>query len=209
MPVYSNSFKTSSVMIALAAALAVLTNTTLAEEMPMGDFHAKFQEATGKTWESADPQEKRDFVHQAGKTTAETSLKAKAEPQRPDDQSSNLKREITVHARKQFLEANGKPWEEGTVEEQEAFLKEYRKLKNKAARLEEQKKRKEEALERKKERRKKAAREAKDKAQREKEKQKRDEARALEKERKAEKKKLEKRMKELEADRKKMRRKHR
>lgn len=182
---------------------------SFAEETSFDAFQARFQKATGKTWESADPQEKRDFVHQDNKTTAEAPIKAKIEPLVSGEQSFNLKREATVQVRKQFLKENGKPWEEGTEEEQEAFLNEYRKLKSKEAKLEEQKKRHEEALEMGKERQKAANSRAIQRAQRAKEKQESDEARVREKKKKAEKKKLEEIQKKIKEKHKKMQRKHR
>jgi len=99
-----------------------------AAEMSMEDFRAKFQETTGKTWESADKKEKRAFVRKQVKIA---SLKARKNSTKifvaPDnDKSSNLKRTVNVDVRKKFFAKYQKDWKEGTPEEQETFLEEYK-----------------------------------------------------------------------------------
>ncbi len=215
MPIYSKFAQNSFVLTAVLLALASAGRMSFAEEMSMDAFHAKFQEATGKPWESATAEERQDFVHQYQKTAAETLKKTKLEnlnkeerASEPGGQSSNLKREVNVQARKQFLEENGKPWEEGTAEEQEAFLKKYKEKKREGDRLEKQKEREEQALERTKEDQKKAALRAIQEKKRAEEAQKLAKKRAWEEKKKAEKEKLEERMLKLKEMREELKRKH-
>lgn len=212
MSVYSNSFKTSSVMITLAAALTVLTSATLAEEMPMGDFHAKFQEATGKSWETADSTEKRDFVREYHTTFTETLKRTKlASPGEEkiapaaNDQSSNLKREATVKVRKEFLKENEKDWDEATAQEQEAFLKKYKIKMQEEIRLEQQKAMEDRARQQEKEYQKQQVLFEEQQKKQDKEFKRLEEERALQEKKDAEKRKLEESFRKFEETRQKMR----
>lgn len=212
MPVYSNSFKTSSVMIALAAALTILTSTIWAEETSMGDFRVKFQETTGKSWETAGPAEKRDFVREYHATFSETLKKTKlASPggetiaSTASDESSNLKREATVKVRKEFREENEKDWDEATAQEQETFLKEYKIKLQEETQLERQKAREERMRQQEKDQQKQQAiREEQQKKQNE-EFKRLEEERLLREKKQAEKQKLEEAFRKFEETRQKMR----
>ncbi|HBO98150.1 MAG TPA: hypothetical protein DE315_01575 [Candidatus Omnitrophica bacterium] len=212
MSVYSNSCKTNFVIIALATAITALTSTTLAEEMPMGDFHAKFQEVTGKTWETAGSAEKRDFVREYHKTSTETLKRTKlASPgeekitSTAGDQSSNLKREATVKVRKEFLKKNDKDWDDATAEEQEAFLKEYKVKMREEMRVEQQKAAEDRARQQEKESQKRQALFEEQQRKQEKEFKKMEEERALKEKKDAEKQRLEEAFRKFEETRQKMR----
>lgn len=127
------------VITAFALTFACVTRVSFAEEMSMDAFRAKFQESTGKTWESADPREKRDFVRTSRKTTTKELHASEAEVSAPTDTSSGLKRTVNVEVRKKFAAQYQKDWDDGTPEEQESFLQEYKALKQNEAELEMQK----------------------------------------------------------------------
>jgi len=212
MSVYSDSFKTNFVIIALAAAVTALTSTTLAEEMPMGDFHAKFQEATGKTWETAGSAEKRDFVGEYHKTFTETLKKTKLTnldeekiASAASDQSSNLKREATVKVRKDFLKENEKDWDDATAEEQGAFLKKYKMKMREEKQLEQQKAMEDRARQQEKEHQKQQALFEEQQRKQEKEFKRMEEERARQEKKDAEKQKLEEAFRKFEETRQKMR----
>jgi hypothetical protein len=199
-------------MIALAAALTILTSTTLAEEMPMGNFHAKFQEATGKSWETAGPAEKRDFVREYHKTSVETLKKNRlASPGEEkitpaaSDESSNLKREATVKVRKEFREENEKDWDEATAEEQETFLKEYKIKLRKETQLEQQKAQADQIRQQEKEHQKQQAVWEEQQRKQNEEFKRLEEERALQEKKDAEKRKLEESFRKFEETRQKMR----
>ena len=116
-----------------------VNRVSFAEEMSMDAFRAKFQESTGKTWESADPEEKRDFLRTSLKTTTKKLFTSEAEVSAPADTSSGLKRTVNVEVRKKFAAQYQKDWDDGTSEEQESFLREYKALKQNEAELEMQK----------------------------------------------------------------------
>ena len=127
------------VITAFALTFAGVNRVSFAEEMPMNAFRAKFQESTGKTWESADPREKRDFVRTSLKITTKELRTSEAEVSAPTDTSSGLKRTVNVEVRKKFAAQYQKDWDDGTPEEQESFLQEYKALKQNEAELEMQK----------------------------------------------------------------------
>ncbi len=127
------------VITAFALTFACVNRVSFAEEMPMDAFRAKFQESTGKTWESADPREKRDFVRTSLKITTKKLHAGGAEVSAPTDTSSGLKRTVNVEVRKKFAARYQKDWDDGTPEEQESFLREYKTLKQNEAELEMQK----------------------------------------------------------------------
>lgn len=124
---------------AFALTFACVNRMSFAEEMPMDAFRAKFQESTGKTWESADPGEKRDFVRTSLKITTKKLHAGGAEVSAPTDTSSGLKRTVNVEVRKKFTAQYQKDWDDGTPEEQESFLQKYKTLKQDEAELEMQK----------------------------------------------------------------------
>ncbi len=133
-------------MIFFATALTIFNNPASAKEMSMDVFHAKFQEATGKTWDEADFREKRDFVREYHKTFTETLKETKLknpvthEPAvEAGEESSNLKREATVQVRRDFLKENEKNWDDATAEEQETFLKSYKIKRQEEKQVEDQK----------------------------------------------------------------------
>ena len=123
---------------AFALTFACVNGVSFAEEMSMDAFRAKFQESTGKTWESADLKEKRDFVRTSLKTTTK-ELRASDGVFAPADTSSRLIRTVNVEVRKKFAAQYQKNWDDGTPEEQESFLQEYKALKQKEAESEAQK----------------------------------------------------------------------
>ena len=127
------------VITTFALTFACVNRVSFAEEMPMAAFRAKFQEATGKTWESADPGEKRDFVRTRLKTTARELHTSGAAVSASADTSSGLKRTVNVEVRKKFAVQYQKDWDDGTPEEQESFLQEYKTLKQNETELETQK----------------------------------------------------------------------
>lgn len=122
------------VITTFALTFTCVNRVSFAEEMSMDTFRAKFQESTGKTWESADPKEKRDFVRTYPKTTAKELHTNEAEVSvSAPDTSSGLKRAVNVEVRKQFATQYQKDWNDGTPEEQESFLQEYKTLKQSEA----------------------------------------------------------------------------
>ena len=127
------------VITAFALTFAGVNRMSFAEEMPMDAFRAKFQESTGKTWESADSREKRDFVRTSLKTTTKKLRPNEAKVSAPTDTSSGLARTVNVEVRKKFAAQYQKDWDDGTPEEQESFLQEYKALKQNEAELEMQK----------------------------------------------------------------------
>lgn len=136
---YVKFFQNNFVIIVFALTFACLNGVSFAEEMSMDAFRAKFQESTGKTWESADPKEKRDFVRTSPKTTARELHANGAEVSVPTHTSSGLKRTVNVDVRKKFAAQYHKDWDDGTSEEQENFLQEYKALRQSEAELEMQK----------------------------------------------------------------------
>lgn len=204
MSVYLKFLKNSFVIIIFALTLASRHDMVQAEEISMDAFRARFQEATGKTWDEADSEEKRDFVHKCQTTAAETLKKNTSETINTSDpaakignKSSNLKRTVNVEVRKKFLAQYQKDWDEGTPEEQEIFLKKYKTQKQKEIKSELiEKFKKEKELKQIQKQRADAIRE-KEKMKRREEARKEKESRQLEKERKLEKKKLADRLKTL------------
>ena len=117
------------VITAFALTFARVNGVSFADEMSMDTFRAKFQESTGKTWESVDSKEKRDFVRTYLKATTKELHTSGAEVSAPKDTSSGLMRTVNVEVRKKFAAQYQKDWDDGTPEEQEKFLQEYKTLK--------------------------------------------------------------------------------
>ena len=204
MPVYSKSVQNSFLIIAFLLAFTATSRTSLAEEMSMEAFRAEFQQATGKAWESVTSSEKLDFVHQYQKTVAETLERTRLEnfnkdehASEPSDQSSNLKRSVTVEVRKQFFMENGKEWDDATTEEQEVFLTQYKIQKHEKDQQEKDRTEQEKAIEEAKRQQRQAEIQAAADKKREEESRKAEEARALQEERDEERRKLQESMQRI------------
>lgn len=126
------------VITTFALTFTCVNRVSFAEEMSMDAFRAKFQESTGKTWESADSGEKRDFLRTSLKITTKELSTSEAGNSASADTSSGLKHIANVEVRKKFAAQYQKDWDDGTPEEQESFLREYKALKQNEAELERQ-----------------------------------------------------------------------
>lgn len=189
-----------------------------AQEMSMDALSAEFRKETGKTWESATSEEKRDFIHGHEKTTAQGIPKKNVPNTRTSSDNgqgtwavggaSNLKRTVNIEVREQFFQQYGKSWEAATSEEQETFLTKYKAEKEKeAARQTHERRKKLRAVE------KAELQKQREKRAIEKEKQREESARlkeerALEKKKEAERKKLEEARKKIEKMRRESKRRH-
>lgn len=203
---HTKFLKNSFVIIVFALTFTCASRVTFAEEMTMDAFHAEFQQATGKTWESATSGEKRDFVNARQKTAAQTLQKKKEKSAASNKNWPNLQRSVSIAVRKQFLQKNGKNWDEAGTEEQEIFLKQYKVQKNKEARQEEKKIAQKEAIEKAKMKQKQMKIKIMERKKRDEESKKRAEKQVLNKKKAAERKKMEKSMQKLKKMRDRLRR---
>lgn len=146
MPVYVKFLQNRVALIVFTLAFICVNRAAFAEDMSMDAIHAEFQQATGKTWESATSEEKRDFVGAHIKTAEQTLQENRKKTVALEDKTSNLRRVASVEVRKEFIKEHEKDWDEATAEEQEAFLKEYKAKKKEKAQLEQQKMAEEQAL---------------------------------------------------------------
>ena len=197
MTVHFKHVQRSFAMVLFLIAMISLGRVSYAQDMSMDAFRTKFQQETGKIWKDATAEEKRNFINKTQEIYQQKPEEIRGQLPEPVERSSGLEREVNVDVRKKFLEKVGKPWEEGTPEEQEYFIKEYKIKKAKEARVEKRKKREEEALERTKQRDKEAALKEKQREKKAEERQERAEKQALEEKKEAERRKLEDTAKKL------------
>ena len=203
MTVHFKHVQSSFVMVLFLFAVISLGRVAYAEESSMDALRTKFQQETGKIWKDATAEEKRNFINKTQEIYQQKLEEIREQLPESTERSSGLEREVNVDVRKKFLEKAGKPWEEGTPEEQESFIKEYKIKKGTEARLERQKKRAEEALERAKQREVEAELRQKLQEKRAEEREKLAEAKALEEKKKEERRKLEEAARKFKEERKK------
>lgn len=204
MAVHFKHVQSSFAMVLFLFAVISLGRVAYAEEISMDAFRTKFQQETGKIWENAAAEERRNFINRTQEIYQQKLEEIREQLPEPAEQSSGLEREVNVDVRKKFLEKAGKPWEEGTPEEQESFIKEYKIKKGAEARLEGQKKRAEEELEQAKQREVKAKLRQKLQEKRTEEQEKLTETKALEEKKKEERRKLKDAARKFKEERKKL-----
>ena len=104
----------------------VVGRLSYADDVSMDTFQKKFEEKTGKSWKTATPEEKRDFVRQnnAAAQTWKTQT-ADSEGTEITNQRS-LIAGATLKVRTQFKRQTGQNWTEATPAEQKAFLEKFR-----------------------------------------------------------------------------------
>jgi hypothetical protein len=129
------------ILIIFAAGFLGMFNPILinrAEGVSVETFHEKFRLNTGKEWIDATTEEKRSFVrdyyHQKEETIREGRERLYYGSDEGGSQVPHMI-ESTLDVRRRFELKRKKVWEEATSEEQEVFLKEYKKEKEKERKL--------------------------------------------------------------------------
>lgn len=111
------------VLLSLSVAEA---SVSYAEDTSMEAFRREFLEETGKTWEEADSEEKKQFVrsHQkSAETEEETGQSQPKQSADPGGVRNKQNIETTLDVRRQFQKQSGKAWETVTPEVQKQFLR--------------------------------------------------------------------------------------
>lgn len=114
------------VMLAVFVSTVGPWSVSYAETVSMEAMQEEFQQKTGKRWEEASREEKADFIHGYHKREEEI-LKEKGKKYYPlADNQDNLALTAPLHIRKSFLAQKGRHWQEATLDEQKAFVQQFR-----------------------------------------------------------------------------------
>ncbi len=111
------------------------TQVSYARTVMMEVVREEFKQKTGKRWEEATIEEKKDFMEGYHKREEEEIWKGREREYLPStdtqatDKQDNLLQGNTLEVRKLFLTRKGKDWDEATPQEQREFLTEFREKK--------------------------------------------------------------------------------
>lgn len=115
------------VMLAVFVSTVGPWSVSYAETVSMEAMQEEFQQKTGKRWEEASREEKTNFIHGYHKREEEEIWKGKEKKYYPSaDKQDNLALTAPLHIRKFFLAQKGRHWQEATLDEQKAFVREFR-----------------------------------------------------------------------------------
>lgn len=107
---------------------AGIGRASVVHAMTMDEFKAQFEGETGKSWDTAIMDEKRDFVR---KTTERTEEQRTLQHGEKEDSAGDVHREwirgVLIEVRTQYEKEYGQDWDEAAPEDQEAFLIKYKK----------------------------------------------------------------------------------
>ncbi len=115
------------VMLAVFVSTVGPWSISYAETVSMEAMQEEFQQKTGKRWEEASREEKANFIQGYHKREGEEIQKGKEKKYYPTvDNQDNLALTAPLHIRKSFLAQKGRHWQEASLEEQKAFVRQFR-----------------------------------------------------------------------------------